>query len=44
MLSARILFILNLLIAASLVTTASILTAKGGALEGCFAIGRTELA
>ena len=41
---ARILFIVNLLIAASLVTAASVLTAKGGCLEGCFAIGRTGLA
>ena len=31
--TARILFIVNLLIAASLVTAASVLTAKGGCLE-----------
>ena len=37
--TARILFIVNLLIAASLVTAASVLTAKGGCLD--LAIGRT---
>jgi hypothetical protein len=42
--TARIVFIVNFLIAASLVTAASVLTAKGGCLEGCFAIGRTGLA
>ena len=44
MMSARILFILNLLIAAFLMTTASIVTAIDGVLEGCFAIARSELA
>ena len=37
--TARILFIVNLLIAASLVTAASVLTAKGGCFEGWLAVG-----
>jgi hypothetical protein len=41
--TARILLIVNLLIAASLVAAASVLTAKGGCLDSCFATDRTKL-